>query len=36
MMDITKDNYYSQAAALEYVSCSQYKAFCACEEQALA
>lgn len=36
MMDITKDNYYSQAAALEYMSCSQYKAFCACEEQALA
>lgn len=36
MMDITKDNYYSQAATLEYMSCSQYKAFCACEEQALA
>lgn len=35
-MKLTNDNYYSQEANLEYMSVSQYKAFCKCEAAAMA
>lgn len=35
-MKLTRDNYYSNEANLEYMSCSQYQDFCACEAKAMA
>lgn len=36
MIQLTSENYFSQQANLEYMSCSQFKSFCDCEERTLA
>lgn len=36
MLQLTSDNYYSLEADREYLSCSQYDAFCECEAKAFA
>lgn len=36
MIQLTSENYFSQQANLEYMSCSQFKSFCECEERTLA
>lgn len=35
-MELTRDNYYTPEADWEYMSCSQYQAFCECEAAAMA
>ncbi|HIZ56315.1 MAG TPA: PD-(D/E)XK nuclease-like domain-containing protein [Firmicutes bacterium] len=35
-MLLTRDNYYTQEADWEYMSCSQYQSFCECEAAAMA
>ena len=35
-MELDQENYYSQKANLEYMSASQFKDFCKCENEALA
>ena len=35
-MNLTAENYFSQEANLEYMSCSQFKSFCECEDRTLA
>lgn len=36
MIQLTSENYFSQQANLDYMSCSQFKSFCDCEERTLA
>lgn len=35
-MELNRDNYYTQEADMQYMSCSQYQSFCECEAQAMA